>query len=172
MYRLTGFGCRSGAKRKPLWPAIPHWAIHCRSPSSIIPASEVRLLSRSGSGSARATRIAAQITRIANEAFRASPDLVDAASRDLHWIVLHDPASKRLLPPLLNFKGYVALQAWRVVELALASRAAPISRYCCKAHPPNSFRSASIRPRRSEHRFSWITRRASLWVRLSRSGMR
>jgi len=58
----------------------------------------------------------AQFTRIAKEAFQASPDLVDAAGRDLHWIVLHDPASKRLLPPLLNFKGYVALQAWRVAN--------------------------------------------------------
>ena len=30
------------------------------------------------------------------------------------WIVRHDPASTGLLPVLLNFKGYVALQAWRV----------------------------------------------------------
>jgi serine O-acetyltransferase len=52
--------------------------------------------------------------RAANEAFAASPDLVDAASRDLEWIVLSDPASAGLLPALLNFKGYVALQAWRV----------------------------------------------------------
>lgn len=55
-----------------------------------------------------------QFARIADEAFRASPDLVDAASRDLQGIVVHDPATTRLLPPLLNFKGYVALQAWRV----------------------------------------------------------
>jgi serine O-acetyltransferase len=53
-------------------------------------------------------------TRIANEAFHAAPDLVDAASADLQSIVVHDPATTRLLPPLLNFKGYVALQAWRV----------------------------------------------------------
>ena len=51
---------------------------------------------------------------VANEAFAASPDLVDAASRDLEWIVRHDPASAGPLPVLLNFKGYVALQAWRV----------------------------------------------------------
>ena len=53
-------------------------------------------------------------TRIANEAFDAAPDLVDAAASDLQSIVVHDPATTRLLPPLLNFKGYVALQAWRV----------------------------------------------------------
>jgi serine O-acetyltransferase len=55
-----------------------------------------------------------QFTRIANEAFAASPELTDAASRDLEAIVLHDPASTALLPALLNVKGYVALQAWRV----------------------------------------------------------
>jgi serine O-acetyltransferase len=52
--------------------------------------------------------------RIAHEAFAASPDLIDAASADLQSIAVHDPATKALLPPLLNFKGYVALQAWRV----------------------------------------------------------
>jgi serine O-acetyltransferase len=56
----------------------------------------------------------ARFARLAREAFAASLDLVDAASRDLQSIVVHDPAMKTLLPPLLNFKGYVALQAWRV----------------------------------------------------------
>lgn len=55
-----------------------------------------------------------QFTRVANEAFAASPGLSDAAHRDLEGIVRHDPASTALLPALLNFKGYVALQAWRV----------------------------------------------------------
>jgi serine O-acetyltransferase len=52
--------------------------------------------------------------RIAREVFQASPDLVDAAGRDLQSIVANDPARPALLPPLLNFKGFVALQAWRV----------------------------------------------------------
>jgi serine O-acetyltransferase len=55
-----------------------------------------------------------RFSRIAREAFLASPDMVEAASRDLQSVVVHDPATTRLLPPLLNFKGYVALQAWRV----------------------------------------------------------
>ncbi len=55
-----------------------------------------------------------QFARVAGEAFAASPDLVEAARRDLAEIVLHDPASTAFLPALLNFKGYVALQAWRV----------------------------------------------------------
>jgi serine O-acetyltransferase len=55
-----------------------------------------------------------RFARIAGETFAVSPDLVDAASRDLQSIAAHDPATTTLLPPLLNFKGYVALQAWRV----------------------------------------------------------
>ena len=57
-----------------------------------------------------------RLARVAREAFAASSDLVEAASRDLQGIVVHDPATKGLLPPLLNFKGYVALQAWRVAN--------------------------------------------------------
>jgi serine O-acetyltransferase len=53
-------------------------------------------------------------TRTAREAYGASPDLVEAASADLQSIAVHDPATTKLLPPLLNFKGYVALQAFRV----------------------------------------------------------
>ena len=55
-----------------------------------------------------------RFARLASDAFAASPDLVDAAVRDLQSIAVHDPATTALLPPLLNFKGYVALQAWRV----------------------------------------------------------
>lgn len=55
-----------------------------------------------------------RLARAAGEAFAASPGLIEAASHDLQGIVLHDPATTALLPPLLNFKGYVALQAWRV----------------------------------------------------------
>ena len=55
-----------------------------------------------------------QFARVANEAFAASPGLVEAARRDLEWIALHDLASIGLLPVLLSSKGYVALQAWRV----------------------------------------------------------
>jgi serine O-acetyltransferase len=55
-----------------------------------------------------------QFAQIAREAFLAAPGLVEAASRDLRGIADHDPATSALLPPLLNFKGFVALQAFRV----------------------------------------------------------
>jgi serine O-acetyltransferase len=51
---------------------------------------------------------------VAREAYQASSDLVDAASADLQSIAVHDPATTALLPPLLNFKGYLALEAFRV----------------------------------------------------------
>ena len=56
----------------------------------------------------------AQFARLTREAHAASPDLVEAASRDLQSIAVHDPAVTNLLPPFLNYKGYIALQAWRV----------------------------------------------------------
>jgi len=55
-----------------------------------------------------------RFARVAREAFHAAPELIEAASLDLQSIAIHDPAIDRLLPPLLNYKGYVALQAWRV----------------------------------------------------------
>src|SRR5438132_109293 len=56
----------------------------------------------------------ARFAQLARDAFAGAPDLIDAASRDLRSIAVHDPATTALLPPLLNFKGYVALQVWRV----------------------------------------------------------
>ncbi|MFB9265467.1 serine acetyltransferase [Bradyrhizobium erythrophlei] len=63
-------------------------------------------------GRAEADR--AQFMRTAREAYAAEPTLVDAAASDLEAILRRDPAITGFLPPLLNFKGYVALQAWRV----------------------------------------------------------
>jgi serine O-acetyltransferase len=48
------------------------------------------------------------------DAYRGQPDLVEAAGLDLQAITHSDPAIAGLLPPLLHFKGYVALQAFRV----------------------------------------------------------
>nr|GAJ33099.1 serine acetyltransferase [Bradyrhizobium sp. DOA9] len=55
-----------------------------------------------------------RFTTCSCDAFRGQPDLVEAAARDLRAIVRRDPAIAGLLPPLLHFKGYLALQAWRV----------------------------------------------------------
>lgn len=88
-----------------------------------------------------------QFARVAAEAFQASPGLVDAASRDLQWIVIHDPASTGLGPALLNLKGYIALQAWRVsnwlwrqnrVDLALLLQSASSDSLQVSIHPSAS----------------------------------
>ncbi len=55
-----------------------------------------------------------RFAEVAREAFLAAPDLVETAARDLLTIAEHDPAITALLPPLLNYKGFVALQAFRV----------------------------------------------------------
>jgi serine O-acetyltransferase len=56
-----------------------------------------------------------QILReIADEAFGSSPALADAARSDIMAVYERDPACHRLIQPLLYFKGYQALQAYRV----------------------------------------------------------
>lgn len=89
----------------------------------------------------------ARFTRVANEAFEASPDLVEAAARDLQGIVSRDPIPTTLLPPLLNFKGFVALQAWRVAnwlwrrdrtDLALLMQSASSEQLQVSIHPTAS----------------------------------
>lgn len=56
----------------------------------------------------------ARFTAFSNDAFRNEPALIEAACRDLQAIASRDPAIAALLAPLLHYKGYVALQAWRV----------------------------------------------------------
>ncbi|MCY4303411.1 MAG: serine O-acetyltransferase [Aestuariivita sp.] len=51
---------------------------------------------------------------ITDEAFSCEPELVMAAKCDLVAVHQRDPASHRLLQPILYFKGYQAVQAFRV----------------------------------------------------------
>jgi serine O-acetyltransferase len=85
--------------------------------------------------------------RVAREAFHAAPDLVDGARADLQSIAVHDPATRGLLPPLLNFKGYIALQAWRVsnwlwresrIDLALLLQSCSADSLQVSIHPSAS----------------------------------
>src|SRR6185369_4546203 len=85
-----------------------------------------------------------RFTRVATEAFAASPELVEAAGCDLQSIALHDPAMTALLPPLLNYKGFVALEAWRVSnwlwqrgrrDFALLMQSASSERLQVSIHP-------------------------------------
>lgn len=58
-----------------------------------------------------------QILReIADQAYRTSPALGDAARADLLAVYDRDPATHRLLQPVLFFKGFQALQAYRMAH--------------------------------------------------------
>lgn len=54
------------------------------------------------------------LREIADEAYAESPELVDAARADLVAVYERDPACHRLLQPILYFKGYQAMQAYRI----------------------------------------------------------
>lgn len=54
------------------------------------------------------------VREIVEEAYTADPELVAAARADLVAIFERDPACYRLLQPILYFKGYQAIQAYRV----------------------------------------------------------
>ncbi|MCZ0960829.1 serine O-acetyltransferase [Paracoccus benzoatiresistens] len=58
-----------------------------------------------------------QILReIADQAYRTSPELGDAARADLMAVYDRDPATHRLLQPILFYKGFQALQAYRIAH--------------------------------------------------------
>ncbi|MEO9782154.1 MAG: serine O-acetyltransferase [Sedimentitalea sp.] len=54
------------------------------------------------------------LREIADQAYEESPALVGAARADLVAVFERDPACHRLLQPILYFKGYQAMQAYRV----------------------------------------------------------
>lgn len=56
------------------------------------------------------------IRAVADEAFAADSDLVEAARADIVAVFDRDPACNRFLQPLLYFKGYQAIQAYRVAN--------------------------------------------------------
>lgn len=93
----------------------------------------------------------ARFGRVAREAFAEAPELVEAASLDLQGVVDRDPAVTALLPPLLNYKGFVALEAWRVSnwlwqrgrrDFALLMQSASSERLQVSIHPSVSIGSA------------------------------
>ncbi|OED47574.1 serine O-acetyltransferase [Leisingera sp. S232] len=54
------------------------------------------------------------LREIVDDAYAACPELVESARADLMAINERDPASHRLLQPILYFKGFQAVQAYRV----------------------------------------------------------
>ena len=54
------------------------------------------------------------VREIVEEAYQKAPELVNAARADLVAVYERDPACHRLVQPILYFKGYQAIQAYRV----------------------------------------------------------
>lgn len=143
------------AAAEKLWQAIRREAEAVAGSDHILAISlQKSILDHAGLGSALALQIGqrlgardeerAQFARVAAEIFAAAPDLVEAAALDLEGIVTHDPAVTALLPPLLNFKGLVALEAWRVSnrlwqqgrrDFALLMQSASSERLQVSIHP-------------------------------------
>ena len=53
---------------------------------------------------------------VADEAYRADPSLIAAAEADLKAVFERDPACKGYLQPFLFFKGFIALQSYRLAH--------------------------------------------------------
>ncbi|WP_299693227.1 serine O-acetyltransferase [uncultured Tateyamaria sp.] len=56
------------------------------------------------------------VREIVEEAYAADPRLIEAARADLVAVYERDPACHRLLQPVLYFKGYQAMQAYRIAH--------------------------------------------------------
>lgn len=56
------------------------------------------------------------VREMVEEAYEDAPELIEAARADLMAIYERDPACHRLLQPILYFKGYQAVQAYRVAH--------------------------------------------------------
>lgn len=59
---------------------------------------------------------AMSVREICLEAYAADPSMIAAAEADLQAVAERDPAIRTLLQPFLYFKGFQALQAWRVAH--------------------------------------------------------
>ncbi len=59
---------------------------------------------------------AMSVREICRDAFEADPSIVEAAEADLRAVAERDPAIKSLLQPFLYFKGFQALQGYRVAH--------------------------------------------------------
>lgn len=101
---------RAAAAAEPLLGALIHAGLlHHKSLEAAL---AYRLSLKLASG-----EMSEQILReIADHAYANAPELGDAARADLMAVYDRDPATHRLIQPLLFFKGFQALQAYRMAH--------------------------------------------------------
>ena len=95
-------------KAEPLLGALVHAGLlhHAAFPAALAYRFSLKLASG---------EMSEQILReIADEAHAEAPALADAAHADLIAVYTRDPACHRLMQPMLFFKGFQALQAYRI----------------------------------------------------------
>ena len=66
---------------------------------------------------------------IFNEALEASEDIREAVRRDLNAVIERDPAARSLAQPFLYFKGFHALQSYRVAHWLWHQGSEPLALY-------------------------------------------
>lgn len=99
---------RIAVRDEPLLGALIHAGLlhHATFPAALAYRFSLKLASR---------EMSEQILReIADDAFARSPELALAGQADLLAVYDRDPATHRLMQPILFFKGYQALQSYRI----------------------------------------------------------
>jgi serine O-acetyltransferase len=67
------------------------------------------------------------LRELMDEAFRGDPSIADAARADLQAVAQRDPACRGLSQPLLYFKGFHALQSYRVAHYYWTQNRVPLA---------------------------------------------
>jgi serine O-acetyltransferase len=72
---------------------------------------------------------AMSLREIAQEAYDADPSMIDKAEADLRAVYERDPACKGYLQPFLYFKGFLALQTYRIAHWLYGQGRTPLAFY-------------------------------------------
>jgi serine O-acetyltransferase len=113
------------AAAPPVWAALRNEAQHVAktepSLASLLNATVLRHSNLSNALSYQLARKlgdqelrAMSLREVAEEAYESDPGIVDAAEADLRAVFERDPACKGYVQPFLFFKGFLALQSYRV----------------------------------------------------------
>jgi serine O-acetyltransferase len=111
----------------PVWAALRQEAEHVASTEpSLASLVNATILAHADLTSALSYQLARKLgdqelramslREVCEEAYAAQPDLIDAAQADLRAVFERDPACKGYLQPFLFFKGFQAIQTYRVAH--------------------------------------------------------
>ena len=109
----------------PVWAALRNEALAaCRAEPPLASLLNAVILCHHNLGDALSYQLARKLgdtvltpislREICEDALRASPRMVDAAEADMRAVFERDPACKGYLQPFLFFKGFIALQSYRL----------------------------------------------------------